>query len=75
LKSLYKIKKVANATHNMYAYRISRGNGNFNSDCDDDGETHAGSRLLHLLEVKIQFDLIHSTITPIFFRFLMQKMS
>lgn len=52
LKSLYKIKKVANATHNMYAYRISRGNGNFNSDCDDDRETNAGSRLLHLLEVK-----------------------
>ncbi|CAB3365287.1 Hypothetical predicted protein [Cloeon dipterum] len=51
LQTLLEIKKVANATHNMYAYRIKKESGNISSDCDDDGETHAGSRMLHLLEI------------------------
>lgn len=45
-------RKVFTATHNILAWRveISVANGTrIASDWDDDGETHAGSRLLHLL--------------------------
>lgn len=42
--------KIERATHNMYAYRIYDGNV-WLQDCDDDGESQAGSRLLHLLQV------------------------
>lgn len=49
-------KKIANATHNIYAYRIYREDTkSFCQDCDDDGETQAGSRLLHLLQVNMTF--------------------
>ncbi|ODV88446.1 hypothetical protein CANCADRAFT_146512 [Tortispora caseinolytica NRRL Y-17796] len=44
-------KKVGRATHNMYAYRIKLSNGMMAQDCDDDGETAAGSRMLHLLSI------------------------
>ena len=44
-------KKVAKATHNITAWRIHGENGVQYQDCDDDGETAAGSRLLHLLEL------------------------
>lgn len=52
-------KKLAKATHNITAYRIrSQPNDSTNNDrelvyqdCDDDGETAAGGRLLHLLQV------------------------
>ena len=45
-------RKIAHATHNIYAYRIHREDTNsFIQDCEDDGETQAGGRLLHLLEV------------------------
>ncbi|KAI9669686.1 MAG: eIF2 kinase Gcn2p negative regulator [Alyxoria varia] len=44
-------KKAAKATHNMTAWRIRGEKGEFYRDCDDDGETAAGSRLLHLLEL------------------------
>ncbi|RUS89850.1 hypothetical protein EGW08_002380, partial [Elysia chlorotica] len=52
MSKLYENKKIANATHNMLAYRIvpSQG-GPVYQGCDDDGETHAGSRMLHLLQV------------------------
>ncbi|XP_037079618.1 protein IMPACT-like [Pollicipes pollicipes] len=44
-------RKVAAAAHNMWAYRIGGAtSGAFQQDCDDDGETHAGARMLHLLE-------------------------
>ncbi|CAK7240025.1 MAG: hypothetical protein STHCBS139747_001460 [Sporothrix thermara] len=48
-------KRVRTATHNMTAWRI-RGNGDSGSgvtyqDCDDDGETAAGGRLLHLMQL------------------------
>lgn len=44
-------KKIASATHNISAYRICNSNNasSMIQDCDDDGETAAGSRLLHLL--------------------------
>lgn len=45
-------KKISSATHNITAFRISGGPHNtFFQDCDDDGETHAGARLLHLLQI------------------------
>jgi len=45
-------KKVASATHNMYAYRIyNEAKQQYIQDCEDDGETHAGSRLLHLMQI------------------------
>ncbi|MCJ1380800.1 eIF2 kinase Gcn2p negative regulator [Xylographa soralifera] len=50
-------KKLAKATHNITAYRIhSSPNSSLDKefvyqDCDDDGETAAGGRLLHLLQV------------------------
>lgn len=45
-------KKVAKATHNITAWRIrNEETGVQYQDCDDDGETAAGSRVLHLLEL------------------------
>lgn len=46
-------KHIARATHNITAYRIKNDNGTVIQDCDDDGETAAGSRLLHLLAVSL----------------------
>ncbi|KAJ1914827.1 hypothetical protein H4219_004615 [Mycoemilia scoparia] len=50
--------KIAKATHNVVAYRIelpqTKGHNEgsvISQDCDDDGETAAGSRLLHLLQL------------------------
>ncbi|MCJ1286027.1 eIF2 kinase Gcn2p negative regulator [Xylographa opegraphella] len=50
-------KKLAKATHNITAYRIHFSPKSpldkelVYQDCDDDGETAAGGRLLHLLQV------------------------
>ena len=44
-------KAASQATHNITAWRIS-GEGNTSiQDCDDDGESAAGGRLLHLLQL------------------------
>ncbi|KAH6666831.1 ribosomal protein S5 domain 2-type protein [Halenospora varia] len=44
-------KKVRSATHNITAWRI-KGEGNATyQDCDDDGETAAGGRVLHLMQL------------------------
>ncbi|GFO38638.1 protein impact-like [Plakobranchus ocellatus] len=52
MSKLCENKKIANATHNMLAYRIIPAEGGpAYQGCDDDGETHAGSRMLHLLQV------------------------
>ncbi|XP_078071750.1 protein IMPACT isoform X2 [Mustelus asterias] len=52
LQELYQNKKIANATHNIYAYRIyCEDKQTFLQDCEDDGETAAGGRLLHLLQI------------------------
>ena len=44
-------KKVAKATHNITAWRIQGANEVTYQDCDDDGETAAGSRVLHLMQL------------------------
>ena len=49
-------KRVSKATHNITAYRIRCPTSRSISettyqDCDDDGETAAGGRLLHLLQI------------------------
>ncbi|XP_066290702.1 protein IMPACT-like isoform X2 [Branchiostoma lanceolatum] len=45
-------KKIANATHNIMAYRIfCEDRNSFIQDCDDDGETAAGGRMLHIMEI------------------------
>ncbi|CAH2284962.1 IMPACT isoform X2 [Pelobates cultripes] len=52
LNKLYENKKIAAATHNIYAYRIhSKKTNTFIQDCEDDGETAAGKRLLHLMQI------------------------
>lgn len=52
LEKLYENKKIASATHNIYAYRIyCEDKKSFLQDCEDDGETAAGGRLLHLLQI------------------------
>jgi len=51
LDKLYENRKIAQAAHNMYAYRIfNKDSKMWIQDCEDDGETHAGGRLLHLLQ-------------------------
>ncbi|CAL1536509.1 unnamed protein product [Lymnaea stagnalis] len=51
MNKLMENKKIANATHNMLAYRIIGDSGVVYQGCHDDGETHAGSRMLHLLQI------------------------
>lgn len=52
-------KKAARATHNITAWRIRDPETSATyQDCDDDGETAAGSRLLHLLQVMDAWDVI-----------------
>nr|XP_032522015.1 protein IMPACT-like [Danaus plexippus plexippus] len=50
LAKLKQNKKIQNATHNMYAYRIVTDKLTL-QDCDDDGESHAGGRMLHLMNI------------------------
>lgn len=44
-------KKISKANHNMTAWRIKNEDNTKVQDCDDDGETAAGGRLLHLLTI------------------------
>ncbi len=44
-------KKVRSAAHNITAWRIKGENGVIYQDCNDDGETAAGSRVLHLMQL------------------------
>lgn len=46
-------KKVASATHNIKAWRLTTPNTNagIQQDYDEDGETAAGGRLLHLMQL------------------------
>lgn len=49
-------KRVRTATHNITAWRIRGPNGTSFQDCDDDGETAAGGRLLHLMQLMDLWD-------------------
>lgn len=60
LSKLKENKKIENAFHNMWAYRIDRSDpkarlanksASIIQDCDDDGEQAAGGRLLSLLQI------------------------
>jgi putative IMPACT (imprinted ancient) family translation regulator len=55
-------KKVASATHNISAWRIREKRDNsadmIFQDCDDDGETAAGGRLLHLMQLMDVWDVL-----------------
>ncbi|XP_037283685.1 protein IMPACT-B [Rhipicephalus microplus] len=53
LDELNTTKKIAEATHNIWAYRIvqTEPRTTLCKDSKDDGETYAGNRLLHLLDI------------------------
>lgn len=51
-------KKAARATHNMTAWRIKGPNDTSYQDCNDDGETAAGSRMLHLMQLMDVWEVI-----------------
>lgn len=55
LELLVTDKKIAKSAHNISSWRIKKENGIQYQDCDDDGETAAGGRVLHLLTVCILF--------------------
>ncbi|RAL66175.1 hypothetical protein DID88_005847 [Monilinia fructigena] len=44
-------KKIRSATHNITAWRIKTPEGIIYQDCDDDGESAAGGRVLHLMQL------------------------
>jgi len=50
-------KKIAKATHNITAWRIRGQNETSYQDCDDDGETAAGGRILHLMQLMDVWDV------------------
>lgn len=50
MSELLRDNKVANATHNILAYRIELGNGQILEHRDDDGETGAAENMLFLLQ-------------------------
>lgn len=58
LDDLLTDKKIAKATHNISSWKIKMENGVTFQDCDDDGETAAGGRLLHLLQVCINNEIL-----------------
>ncbi|KAI8968568.1 ribosomal protein S5 domain 2-type protein, partial [Mycotypha africana] len=51
LAHLLQNKKIAKATHNILAYRIMMPDGKVLQDNDDDGESAAGGRLAHLMQI------------------------
>ena len=60
MRQLYTNSKIAKATHNVVAYRVKDQSkkGAMIQDCDDDGETAAGGRLLSLLELTGCMDVV-----------------
>ena len=51
-------KRVRSATHNITAWRIKGPNNTSFQDCDDDGETAAGGRILHLMQLMDLWDVM-----------------
>ncbi|EFA75457.1 exocyst complex subunit 5 [Heterostelium album PN500] len=62
LDKLYTNKKIADATHNMYAYRIKMNDGQINEYYNDDGEAGAGDKMLFTL-IKNECDRILIVVT------------
>lgn len=58
LSSLTCDKKISRSAHNMNTWRIRGENGVTYQDCDDDGETAAGLRMLHLLTIMDAWNVI-----------------
>lgn len=50
MDQLMEDKKLQRSAHAMRAYRIKKGDVMY-QDCDDDGETAAGGRMLHLITI------------------------
>lgn len=50
--------KIIRASHLMTAWRIQGENGVSFQDCDDDGETAAGGRMLHLITIMDAWNVI-----------------
>lgn len=51
-------KRIRAATHNITAWRVRGSGGTSFQDCDDDGETAAGGRLLRLLQLMDLWDVV-----------------
>lgn len=51
-------KKAAKATHNITAWRIRGESDTAFQDCNDDGETAAGGRILHLMQLMDVWDVM-----------------
>ncbi|CUM52278.1 unnamed protein product [Debaryomyces tyrocola] len=58
LELLVTDKKIAKSAHNISSWRIKKDNGIQYQDCDDDGETAAGGRVLHLLTMMDAWNVI-----------------
>ena len=50
--TLMQDKKIANATHNMVAYRFEKESGDLEEHRDDDGEGGAGDKMLFVLRAR-----------------------
>ncbi|CAG5111708.1 Oidioi.mRNA.OKI2018_I69.chr2.g5986.t1.cds [Oikopleura dioica] len=49
-EKLLQNRKIASATHNMFVYKVNE-NGIVKSDADEDGESGAEGRMLHLVDI------------------------
>ena len=49
-QQLLENNKIQAATHNMFVWKVNDG-GIIKSDCDEDGESGAGSRMMHLVDL------------------------
>merc|ERR1712212_804452 len=49
-QQLLENNKVRSATHNMFVWKVLEG-GVVKADCDEDGESGAGSRMMHLVDL------------------------
>ncbi|KAL7795357.1 ribosomal protein S5 domain 2-type protein [Trichoderma ceciliae] len=55
---LWSDKRIRSATHNITAWRIRGQGASSYQDCDDDGETNGGTRLLHLMRLMDVWDVM-----------------
>lgn len=51
MNQLLEVPRIAKATHNIMAYRYTTSDGILHQDYDDDGESAAGGRLMHMMQV------------------------